>query len=143
MTGGELKELEALERDARAADQARPEPDKPAGGASAIAADPGELEVQGWAELPKMLGELVTPALPEMEAVYTAERCTKWGRAMLPIAKKYGWTPDMFLAWLGPWVGLGMATHQLITPLALAIAKKIEARQKKAAANDEQPAPAA
>lgn len=135
----ELAELEALAGDARLADAAKPDADKPAA-AAAVVVDADQADVQGWAELPKMLGELVTPALPELEAVYTPERCTKWGRAMLPVAKKYGWTPDMFLAWLGPWVGLGMATHQLITPLAIAIAKKIEARHKAAAAEEEKPA---
>jgi hypothetical protein len=49
-------------------------------------------EAAAWAALPQMLGGMLAIAFPDVQKVYTPESCRAWGEAMLPVAKKYGWT---------------------------------------------------
>lgn len=45
-----------------------------------------------WAQIPAMLGGVLSMAFPELRAVYTHEACMTWGYSMVPVAEKYGWT---------------------------------------------------
>ncbi len=95
-----------------------------------------------WAQFPALFGQLVTPALPELRTVYTDEACMAWGRAMVPLADKYGWTPGEFMQWLGPWAGVAMATWPLAWPTVKAIkARRAVADLAAAAPNDRSAAP--
>ena len=114
-------ELEAIRDEARALEPA-PAPTTADGGAAGPGAAPAaevitaaELEAreaQEWASLPYLFGSIVGRALPELRAVYTEAACLEWGRAMVPIAHKYGWTVSGF----SPWLGLAGATWKLADP---------------------------
>lgn len=92
-----------------------------------------------WAQLPAMFGSLVSPFLPELRDVYTDAACRRWGEAMVPLAEKYGWNVNDFLAWLGPWIGVGMATWPLAVPTYQAVKSR---RQAKPAEKPKPEAPA-
>lgn len=94
-----------------------------------------------WAQAPQLFFSLVEDELPELKAIYTPERCMKWGAAMVPLAKKYGWTFDDMLSWLGPWIGFGIATHRLVTPTAKVIYLRVKEYREAAArkAAEQQP----
>jgi hypothetical protein len=62
----------------------RQESEQPAGASDAESA-------AMWAMVPQTLGSILAMAMPELRAVYAPEACNTWGRAMVPVAKKYGW----------------------------------------------------
>lgn len=84
--------------------------------------------VAAWAQFPALFGQIVAPALPELRDVFTERACNDWGRAMVPLAEKYNWSPGAFMEWLGPWVGVAFATW----PLAYPTVQAIRARRKPA-----------
>src|SRR5712691_8951715 len=51
-----------------------------------------EDEAKGWAGLPYVFGGILARGMPELREVYTETACLDWGRAMVPVARKYGWT---------------------------------------------------
>ncbi len=51
-----------------------------------------EDEAKGWAGLPYVFGGILARGMPELREVYTEAACLDWGRAMVPVARKYGWT---------------------------------------------------
>jgi len=89
-----------------------------------------EAEAVEWSKCPAMFGMILARVMPELKATYTPENNLAWGRAMVPVAQRYGWTAAAFFAWLGPWVGLAFATHDLALPTYDAIKANLEARQK-------------
>lgn len=100
-------------------------------------------EGEAWAALPTLFYKFLEDTLPELKPVYTPERCKDWGDAMVPLAKKYGWTPDGALAWLGPWALFVLASHRLVTPTAKAIAARIQAARAEALKEQQPAQPAA
>ncbi len=92
-----------------------------------------ELEAREWAEIPATFGSIVTMPMPELEKVYTDEACMEWGRAMVPIARRYGWNAGSGMAWLR----LLGCTFMLVKPTVQAIA----ARRKASAAAATTPNP--
>jgi hypothetical protein len=138
--GVDLDSVDLAGVDTKLADAAGPA--APGGGAALAAPVDAPDMAAEWAQLPEMFFALVEDELPELKATYTPERCRKWGEAMIPIAKKYGWTPDAFLAWLGPWVMLSIASHRLVTPTVKVVAVRIRQYReeaKQAAAEQSQP----
>jgi len=83
----------------------------------APAADPAKE----WAQFPALFGSVVGQAMPELLKVYSDEACLRWGAAMVPLADRYGWKPAEFMAWLGPWAGVALATWPLAVPTVQAI----------------------
>lgn len=133
MATGELDELKgaALAADAPPAPPAPPPP--PAGsspGAEAPAAAPQLSPAEDWAQVPAIFGRILGRWFPELDAIYTDQANLKWGESMLPLAEKYGWTSAKFFAWLGPWVGLAMATEALATPTFIALAARVKAAKE-------------
>lgn len=139
-------ELQGMAADAAAADKAQAaEP-----GASAApgeAAAPKLSAADEWAQVPAVFGRILSRFYPELEPVYSEKACAEWGRAMVPVAEKYGWTASRFFAWLGPWIGLAMASESLATPTYQALAARVRAARaakaapEGAAASDGAPPP--
>lgn len=118
--------------DTSAADKVAPKLDAPAAAVDVLQA----TEAEKWAAAPELFYSLVEDELPELKSVYTPERCARWGEAMVPIAKKFGWTADDAFKWLGDWAMFVIASHRLVTPTAKAIAVRV--RQYREAALKEQ-----
>jgi hypothetical protein len=95
-----------------------------------------EEEAKGWAGFPYVIGGLMAKAMPELAAVYTEAGCLEWGRAMVPVARKYGWT----LGGIEGWVGLAFASWTLLNPTIDAIKRK---RAQNAGSAKPEAAPAA
>lgn len=107
--------------------------------------DLDEAEAREWSQCPAVFAMIVTRMLPELRDTYTPENNLKWGRAVVPVARRYGWTAAKFFAWLGPWVGLALATHEFAAPTYDAIRAKLAEKRKaraEAAAQDAAPAAA-
>lgn len=86
-----------------------------------------EVEARSWAEIPATFGSVVTMGVPELQEVYTDDNCMEWGRAMVPIARRYEWKAGSGMAWL-KLIGV---TFALVRPTVHAIVKR---RRAKAAA---------
>lgn len=111
----------------------------PPGPSPSPAVDADEQEARDWSQAPAVFGMILVRALPELKEIYTAEKNLAWGRAMVPVARHYGWTSAKFFAWLGPWLWLGIATLDLAGPTYDAIRDEV-ARRKKARAEASAPA---
>jgi hypothetical protein len=48
-------------------------------------------QVALWAMIPQTLGSVLSMAFPDLAKVYNPKACEDWGRAMVPVANKYGW----------------------------------------------------
>lgn len=70
-----------------------------------------------WAEIPKMVGSMLTMALPELTQVYSKENCMVWGTAMARLAEKRGWDTSG----MPPEVSVFVATSVFIIPTTLVI----------------------
>ncbi|SRR6266446_2659013 len=79
-----------------------------------------EDEAKEWAGFPYLFGRLLSPVMPELKEVYTEAACLEWGRRMVPVARKYTWTPGG----ASMWIGLGIATWKLGEPTVAAIKRK-------------------
>jgi hypothetical protein len=122
--------LEGIAEEARASlggEGAREGDFIPAGGAAEKTEDQKkEDEAREWASVPYVLGGLLARALPELKAVYTESACLDWGRATVPVARKYNWSLGRWTAefsWLG-------ATWGLLAPAFDAIKKRRAADAK-------------
>jgi hypothetical protein len=120
----ENAELESLAGEAKAADAPTPEALAP-GAAPVPAATSDDALAREWAELPAMVGSGLSFAIPEASQIWTDEACLKWGKAMVPIAKKYGWEPMKGLLWLK----LLGATGALVGPTVLVVRARYQAAQ--------------
>lgn len=95
-----------------AADQVVSGP-KPAGAVSTEVLDPA----LAWAEIPQMVGQMLTMALPELKPVYTDKACLEWGKSMHRLAVKRGWSADG----LPPEVSVALVSATIVIPTAIAI----------------------
>lgn len=129
-----VQELDALAADARAADTAAElHGEGAARGAEQPAAAPGLTPAQEWAQVPAIFGRIVGRFYPEVNAIYSEKACDAWGASMVPVAERYGWTASKFFAWLGPWIGLAMATEALATPTYQVLAARVRSAREEAA----------
>lgn len=87
-------------------------------------------EAQAWAQVPMMLGSMLSMFAPELQAIYTEETCNRWGERMVPVAQKYGWNGPSNL----PEIGLAIATAGMALPTVIVVrAKLAQMREAKAA----------
>ena len=104
-------------------------------------ADKLEAEARQWSALPFLFGSIVSRALPELRDVYTDTACLAWGRLMVPVARKYGWS----LLGLEQEAALLVATWQFIGPTWDALKRKRATQNAKESKPDapqaEAPAP--
>lgn len=89
-------------------------------------------EGEAWAVIPRTVGSLVCMLAPELQPLYSDERCREWGDAMVPVAQKYGWGGPNVL----PELGLIVATGTLAVPTYMVVKAKL-AQLKAAAAKPE------
>lgn len=123
---GGQPQFSELDRIALAASQ-----DEAAADAAEQAALHPELEgidpAAQWAQVPKMLGGLLSIAMPELREAYTDKACYEWGGAMAMVADKYGWDANRVM---GPELALVVASVPLVLPTYFAIrARREEARR--------------
>jgi hypothetical protein len=78
-------------------------------------------EAAAWAQLPLMIGSMLSMFAPELQAVYTEDACSTWGERMVPVAKKYGWNGPSNL----PEIGLAITTAGLALPTIIVIRAKL------------------
>jgi hypothetical protein len=93
----------------------------PAPGEVAAPPQPEQSPAEKWASLPELFGSIVTMAMPELKPAYSEKNCLAWGNAMVPLAAKYGWDVDKLLAYLGPWVGVAVASIPMAVPTVVAV----------------------
>jgi hypothetical protein len=105
--GGMTKQLDganpSLEEQARAADEKKK--------ATAAAA------AREWAQIPRMVGGLLSMIEPQLQQFYTADACMEWGKAMYATAEKYEWkAPSNLpeLALFSSTVGFALPTFLLV-----------------------------
>lgn len=84
-----------------------------------------EQQARQWGAIPYMVGGVLAMAAPELRQVYTQQNCMDWGRAMVPVAGKYGWNDAGKL----PELGLAIATLGFAIPSVLAIRAAVAAQK--------------
>lgn len=99
---------------------------------AAAEADP-EFQAKAWAEMAKSIGGLLSMIEPALEQVYTERACLQWGRAVVPVAEKYGWNGPSSI----PELGLLIATVPLALPTGFLLHQRIKALRKAAAQAEE------
>lgn len=98
--------------------------------------DADTREALEWAAVPATAGGILSMAMPELAEVYTEDACLNWGRAMVPVARKYGWHADSLL---GVWGPLLFASYSLMAPTVMAVKKRMDAAKAAKAAAARQP----
>lgn len=82
-----------------------------------------EESARQWGAIVYMVGNAAAMIAPELRQVYSEEACMNWGRAMNPVAEKYGWNGANSI----PELGLLIATAGLIVPSVFAIRARLAA----------------
>lgn len=72
-----------------------------------------EAQAREWGVIAFTIGGALSMFAPELRQVYTEQACLNWGRSVVPVAEKYGWSgvskfPEFAL--LMATVGLAMPT---------------------------------
>lgn len=88
-----------------------------AANSAAQAAETLEASARQWGSIAYMIGGALAMVAPELRQVYTERACMDWGRAVVPVAEKYGWSGVGHL----PELGLLIATAGLAVPSVLAV----------------------
>lgn len=88
-----------------------------AANSAAQAAETLEASARQWGSIAYMIGGALAMVAPELRQVYTERACMDWGRAVVPVADKYGWSGVGHL----PELGLLIATAGLAVPSVLAV----------------------
>ena len=83
------------------------------------AAEQGARE---WGMLAFAIGGTLSMFAPELRQVYTEDACIGWGRAMHPVAEKYGWSSTSKT----PELGLALATVGLVAPTVVVIRHRLQ-----------------
>lgn len=76
-----------------------------------------------WGSIVFMVGHAAAMIAPELRQVYTEDACMNWGRAMVPVAQKYGWDGPSNV----PELGLLIASAGLVVPSVFAIRSRLQA----------------
>lgn len=90
----------------------------------------------GWAQIPGVVGGMLSMAMPELQGVYSEEACMRWGEAMHAVATKHGWEAGETMARFGPEIALTVASF----PLVLPVVQVMKARKAAAEAERERQA---
>lgn len=84
----------------------------------------------GWAQIPAMVGGMLTMAMPELAGVYNEQACMQWGTAMHAVATKHGWEAGEMMARFGPEIALTMASIPLVVPVVRVVKARKEAAEE-------------
>lgn len=91
-----------------------------------------EQGAREWGVIAYTVGSALGMLAPELRQVYTEDACLNWGRAMVPVADKYGWNGPANV----PEIGLLLATAGLAVPSVIAVRARLaelkKAREAKA-----------
>lgn len=79
-----------------------------------------------WAEIPEMVGSLLTMAMPELGSVYCKKNCMVWGESMARLAEKRGWD----VSGMPPEVSVIMTSSIFVIPTVLVIKGRRAAAKK-------------
>lgn len=112
-----MEALEGLVFEVDGEAPATPEQQQEAQAAQAL--DAGARE---WGMIAFVIGNGLAIIAPELKAVYTEDACMGWGRAMVPVAEKYGWNNPAAI----PELGLIIATTSLAVPSVIAIRGRVQ-----------------
>ncbi len=86
----------------------------------------------GWAQIPAVVGGMLTMAMPELDGVYNEQACMQWGLAMHAVATKHGWEAGETMARFGPEIALAVASFPLVVPVVQVVkARKAAAEQER------------
>ena len=101
----------------------------------------------GWAQIPAMVGGMLTMAMPELAGVYNEQACIQWGTAMHAVATKHGWEAGETMARFAPEIALTMASLPLVVPVVQVVkarkaAAEAEAERKRRGLTEPGQAPA-
>jgi len=88
---------------------------------AATEAEAAELEAKSWGMIAYTVGGALSMLCPELRQVYSENACLDWGRAVVPVAEKYGWNGPGGV----PELGLLIATAGLAVPSVLVIREKL------------------
>ncbi|SFV12825.1 hypothetical protein [Pseudoduganella namucuonensis] len=87
--------------------------------------DPAE----SWAQIPILVGGVLSMAMPELAEVYTHKACYAWGAGMAMVAEKRGWDAAKVI---GPEMALLAATIPLAVPTYFVVKHHLDrARREK------------
>ncbi len=84
----------------------------------------------GWAQIPAMVGGMLTMAMPELDGVYNEAACMQWGTAMHAVATKHGWEAGETMSRFAPEIALVMASIPLTVPAVRAVRARREAAEE-------------
>lgn len=91
---------------------------------------------ESWAQIPFMVGGLLSMAMPELKEAYTPAACLTWGESMHLVAQKYEWDAAETMSKWAPDIGLLMASLPLVLPTIAAIKARRELTLSEKAAKD-------
>ncbi|HWP19767.1 MAG TPA: hypothetical protein VNO84_11610 [Burkholderiaceae bacterium] len=97
------------------------------------AMDAAETAAREWGVIAYTIGGALSMLAPELRQVYTEDACMGWGRAMVPVADKYGWNAPSDV----PELGLIIATAGLAVPSYVAVRRRLDAIKAKREADDD------
>lgn len=89
--------------------------------AQAEAEADAEEQAREWGMIAYTIGGALAMLAPELREVYTERACMDWGRAVVPVADKYGWNGPSGV----PEIGLAISTMGLAVPSFLVIRAKL------------------
>lgn len=104
-------------------EQDNPTPEQAQAQASQAQAQAAALDgARDWGMMMFALGGLVCMAAPELQPIYSEDRCVTWGKHMHQVSEKYGWgSPSN-----APEFGLAAASIGFAVPTYLVLAAKIQ-----------------
>jgi hypothetical protein len=85
-----------------------------------------DAQARGWGVIMWTVGSALAMVAPELRQVYTDDACLNWGRSVVPVAEKYGWSGPANV----PELGLLISTAGLAVPSYLVIKAKLAAMRE-------------
>lgn len=124
----DAQRLEALGGIVDEADAAAgPTPEQAQQQAEQVAAEESaEQGAREWGMLAYTVGNAFAMFAPELRQVYSEDACMAWGRSVVPVAEKYGWSSTSKV----PELGLALATISLAAPTVIAIRYRLQHPEK-------------
>lgn len=121
MDAQRLEALGGLVDEADAA--AGPTPEQAQQQAEVVAAEAvAEQGAREWGMLAFTIGNALAMFAPELRQVYSEDACLAWGRSVVPVAEKYGWSGTSKV----PELGMALATISLAAPTVIVIRHRLQ-----------------